>query len=397
MEPIDRRPAVAPFRAAAGLLSLLLALGVAGCGGDTSAQAPAAQAPSVGVVTPVERTVTEWDEYTGRLSAVETVQVRPRVSGYVERVHFEEGSLVGAGDLLFTLDPRSFRATVAEHQAQVRQAEVRLELARTELARVEDLIEMRAVSQEEVDRRRREIQTAEAALESARAEVAGASLDLEFTRVVAPVSGRVGRAEITEGNLVTGGSGSASVLTTIVSLDPIYLYFPPDEAAALGYLRRQRQSSDAVAVEMALADETGFPHRGRLDFVDNRIDEETGTLLVRAVFDNPDGDLVPGLFARARLQSRPPTPALLIPERAVAQDQTREVVMVVGDGDVVERRAVTTGPTLDGMTVIRQGLDGGELVVVEGLQRAQPGATVAPEPLEGGEPSAVESDQEPGA
>lgn len=379
MEQIDRRPAAA---LAAGLVVFfVLALGAVGCGGETSAQAPAAQAPSVGVATPLERTVTEWDGYTGRLSAVETVQVRPRVSGYVEEVHFREGSLVRQGDLLFTLDPRSFRATVAERRAAVRQAEVRLELAQTELARVEDLIEMRAVSQEEVDRRRREIETAQAALESARAEATGASLDLEFTRVVAPVSGRVGRAEITEGNLVTGGSGSASVLTSIVSVDPIYLYFTPDEAAALAYLRRQRRSEGGVPVEMELADETDFPHRGRLDFVDNRIDEETGTLLVRAVFDNPDGDLLPGLFARARLQAGPPSSALLVPARAIAQDQTREVVMVVGEGDVVERRAVTTGPTLDGMTVIREGLAGGERVVVEGLQRAQPGSTVNPEPM----------------
>lgn len=382
---LDHAPSPRPRRVSpsARLLALtgLLALSAFGCGQPEAAPAPPAP-PSVGVATPVERTVTEWDEYTGRLSAVDSVLVRPRVSGYVQRIHFEEGSLVDAGDLLFTLDPRTFRAALAEAQAETHEAEVRLELARTELARVEAL-DSRAVSREEIDRRRHEVRVAEAALASARAGEESAALDLEFARVVSPVSGRVGRAQVTEGNLATGGSGTATVLTTVVSIDPIYLYFTPDERAALDYLRRQRSAGgQGVPVEMELADESGFPRRGQLDFVDNRVDEETGTLLVRAVFDNPDAALLPGLFARVRLQTRPPAPALMVPEKAITQDQTREIVLVVGADGVVERREVSTGPTLDGMTVVREGLGAGERVVVEGIQRARPGSPVTPEPVQ---------------
>jgi len=373
------------IRASVAIVTAVFAVALAGCRSEESSSSSsraAAPPPVVGVAAPVERTVAEWDEHTGRLAAVNTVKVRPRVSGYVERVHFEEGSMVRAGDLLFTLDPRTFQADLKEVEADAAEARARLELAESENARVAELAGSRAVSQEEVDRRQREVESAAAALASAEAEVAAAALDLEFTRVTAPISGRVSRIEVTEGNLVSGGSDTATVLTTIVSLDPIHLYFTPDEKAALSYLRRKRSADgDGIPVEMEIAGESGFPHQGRLDFVDNRIDEETGTLLVRAVFDNPEGTLLPGLFARVRLQARPPAPALLVPEAAVVLDQTWQVVLVVGPGNVVERHRVTTGATLDGMTVIREGLGRDDRVIVEGIQQARPGAVVTPEPV----------------
>lgn len=370
------------IRASVAIVAAAFAVALAGCRSEESPSRAAAPPPVVGVAAPVERTVAEWDEHTGRLAAVNTVKVRPRVSGYVERVHFDEGSMVRAGDLLFTLDPRTFRADLKEVEADAAEARARLELAQSENARVADLAGSRAVSQEEVDRRQREVESAAAALASAEAEVAAAALDLEFTRVTAPISGRVSRIEVTEGNLVSGGSDTATVLTSIVSLDPIYLYFTPDEKTALSYLRRQRSAdADGIPVEMEIAGESGFPHQGRLDFVDNRIDEKTGTLLVRAVFDNPEGTLLPGLFARVRLQARPPAPALLVPEEAVVLDQTWEVVLVVGPGNVVERRRVTTGATLDGMTVIREGLGRDDSVIVEGIQQARPDTEVTPDPV----------------
>lgn len=371
-------------------VAVAMLLAFAACGGDSAGGSPEGGPggpggpPAVGVTRPVTRTIPEWDEYTGRLAAVDSVEVRARVTGFVDRVHFREGALVDRGDLLFTLDPRTFRAGLEEAEAQRQQERVRLELAQSELERIEPLIDLRAVSQEELDQRRQEVESARAALAAAEAEVRTAALDVEFARVVAPVAGRVGRARVTEGNLVTGGTGAATVLTTIVSLDPVQLYFTPDERTALTYLRRQRRATDGVPVEMRLGDETGFPHIGRLDFLDNQIDDETGTLLVRAVFDNPDGDLLPGLFGRVRLQAGPPVPRLLIPEAAISLDQTQEYVLVVGGDGTVERRVITTGRTADGMRVVLSGLEGDEQVVVEGLQRALPGTQVTAQPAGAG-------------
>lgn len=358
---------------------LAMAVSLAGCGQGEIPQA-APEPPVVTIALPVQRTITEWNEHSGRLSAVESVQVRPRVSGFVERIHFTEGSVVAKGDRLVSLDRRTFKADLAAAEAEAEQARVQLELAKGELGRVEALIGSRAVSQEEVDRRRRQVQTSEAALAAAEADVAAARLELEFTQVTAPIAGRVGRAEVTAGNLVTGGSGTSTVLTSIVSVDPIYLYFTPDERSALDYLRRQRSGGeDKLAVEMAVDGEQGFPHGGYLDFIDNQLDEATGTLLVRAVFDNPSSLLLPGLFARLRLPAGPPAQALLVPEAAIILDQTWEVLMLVDADDVVKRRRVETGPTLDGMTVIRSGLTARDRVVVDGTQRARPGSVVAPE------------------
>jgi RND family efflux transporter MFP subunit len=334
------------------------------------------------VLQPVERVVPEWQVYTGRLEAVDRVEVRARVTGFVQRVHFDEGARVARGDLLYSLDPRTFVAERDAARARVDEAQARLALARSEAERVQGLISSRAVSREELDQRTRQVDTATASLAAARAALESSALDLEFTRVVAPVAGRVGRALVTEVTLVSGGSGDATVLTTIVSLDPIYLRFPIDEPTALRLRRVVDGSDEAVPVDLQLTGGTAFEHRGRLDFLDNRIDEETGTLMVRAVFDNPDGALVPGAFGRVRVQLDPPETRLLVPEKALGVDQTQEIVMVVGDGDVVERRVVTTGPLADGWRVIRSGIESGDRVVVEGLLSARPGSTVSPKPLE---------------
>jgi RND family efflux transporter MFP subunit len=297
-------------------------------------------------------------------------------------VDFEEGAMVAKGDLLYTLDPRTFAAERDAARARVTEAEARLQLARSEAERVQGLIASRAVSREELEQRTREVDTAEASLLAARAALESAGLDLEFARVVAPVSGRAGRALVTEGNLVTGGSGNATVLTTIVSMDPIYFRFPIDEPTALRLRRVVDDSKNPIPVELQLTGRDDYEFRGRLDFLDNRIDEETGTLMVRAVFDNPGGGLVPGAFGRVRLQLDPPETRLLVPEKALGVDQTQQILMVVGDGDVVERRVVTTGPLADGWRVIRSGLEPGDRVVVDGLLSARPGSTVSPKALE---------------
>lgn len=362
-------------------LAAVLAV-LVGCSESKSVRPGAPPLAEVGVLQPVERVVPEWQVYTGRLEAVDRVDVRARVTGFVERVNFEEGALVARGDLLCTLDPRTFVAERDAARARVEEAEARLGLARSEAERVQGLIASRAVSREELEQRTREVDTAEASLSAARAALQSAELDLEFTRVVAPVAGRVGRELITAGNLVSGGSGSATVLTTILSINPIYFRFPIDEPAALRLRGIVDASDEPVPVELQLTGREDFEHRGRLDFLDNRIDEETGTLMVRAVFDNPGGSLVPGAFGRIRLQLDPPEPRLLVPEKALGVDQTQQILMVLGDGDVVERRVVTTGPLADGWRVIRSGVDRDDRVIVEGLLSARPGSKVSPQPLE---------------
>jgi len=370
-------------RRATALLAMIGGLAVmAGCGESVSAKREAPRPPEVGVIQPIERVLPEWQVYTGRLEAVDRVEVRARVTGFVERVHFDEGAVVGRGDLLYELDSRTFVAGRDAAKARVDEAEARFALARSESERVEGLIVHRAVSQEELDQRRHQVDAGAATLAAARAALENEELALEFTRVMAPVSGRIGRALVTEGNLVSGGSGDATVLTTIVSLDPIYFRFPIDEPTALRLREVVDAARESVPVELSLSGRDEFARRGRLDFLDNRIDEETGTLLVRAVFGNRDAALVPGAFGRVRLQIDPPRTRLLVPEKSLGIDQTQEVLMVVGDDGVVERRVVSTGPVTDGWRVIRSGIDPGQRVVVEGLQVARPGTTVTPRPAE---------------
>jgi len=359
----------------------LLALLLAGCGGAPETQQ---KPPEVTVAQPLARQVTDWDEYTGRLAAPESVEVRSRVSGYVSAVPFNDGAMVRKGDLLFVIDQRPYKAALDGARADLSGARARLELAGRELQRARQLLETHTISQRDFDMRDEERRTAVAGIASAEARVQSAALDLEFCEVRAPIPGRVGRRLITIGNLVTGGTKDATLLTTIVSVDPIHVYVNADERAYLRYQRlaqsRERPSSrdKPNPVRMQLADEEGFPHLGHMDFVDNQLDPATGTIQGRAVFPNPDGVLTPGLFARVQVVGEGPYDALLVPDQAVGTDQAKRVVYVLGDDNVPRAVPVVLG-RLDGtLRVIRSGLKASDRVIINGVQRVRPGAPVTP-------------------
>ena len=378
--PISR--AIVAALAASGVL--LAVLGVSGCRSEatTAQQAPA---PQVSVAAALERDVTEWDEFTGRLEAVESVEVRPRVTGYIESVNFTEGSTVRKGDLLFVIDPRPYRAELSKAEAELARAVAGSELAASDAARSEKLVDIKAVSREEYDTRVNAAREAKADVAAARAAVDSAKLNLEFTRITAPISGRVSKAVVTAGNLVTGGSNAATLLTTVVSLDPMYVTFEGDEQIYLKYAelsrRGERQSSRDAAnpVLMGLANETDYPHRGEMVFVDNQVDPRTGTIRARASFDNKDGYLTPGLFARVKLLGHNSYHAVLVDDRAIGTDQSQKFVYVIDAENKVTYRPVKVGRLTDGLRIVQQGLQPGENVVVNGLQRVRPGVVVAPE------------------
>jgi RND family efflux transporter MFP subunit len=365
---------------AAAVLTLLLQ----GCRSEADTQA-AAPAPQVTVATALEREVQEWDEFTGRLEAVESVEVRPRVTGYIDSVNFAEGSIVKKGDLLFVIDQRPYRAELDKAQAELSRAIARAELSSTDVERSEKLLGVKAVSREEYDQRLNSQREAQANVEAARAAVTAAKLNLEFTRITAPISGRVSRAIVTAGNLVTGGSNAATLLTTVVSIDPIYVTFEGDEQIYLKYTelaqRGERQSSRDAAnpVLMGLANEDDYPRRGSMVFVDNQVDPRTGTIRARASFDNKDGFLTPGLFARVKLLGHNSFNAVLVDDRAIGTDQSQKFVYVVDAENKVIYRPVKIGRLTDGLRIVLQGLQPGETVIVNGLQRVRPGVVVAPE------------------
>ena len=366
------------------VLAVVIATALSGCKSEaTTAAAP--PPTQVSVASALERKVSEWDEFTGRLEAVESVQLRPRVSGYIESVNFSEGSIVNKGDLLFVIDQRPYRATLDKAQAELNRATARADLARTDVTRSEKLLAIKAVSQEEYDSRINAARESQAAVEGARAAVESAQLDFSFTRVTAPISGRVSKAEVTAGNLVTGGATGATILTTVVSIDPIYVSFEGDEQVYLKYnelARRGVRSSSREAanpVQMGLANEEGYPHNGQMVFVDNQIDSRTGTIRARATFDNKDGFFTPGLFARVKLQGHNSFQAVLVDDRAIGTDQSQKFVYVIDASNKVAYRTVKIGRVTDGLRIIEEGLAPGENVVVNGLQRVHPGAIVAPE------------------
>jgi RND family efflux transporter MFP subunit len=369
------------FRAAAAFVGLCTLALAAGCGNEAG---PQAGPPEVTVATPLARKVTDWDEYTGRLAAPETVEMRARVSGYLSAAPFTEGALVKKGELLFVIDPRPYRAALDEARAELTGARARLELAERDLVRAQQLFDARTISERDLDTREEERKAAAAAIDVARARVQAAELDLEFSEVRAPIAGRVGRKLVTVGNLVTGGTEDATLLTTIVSVDPIHVYVNADEGAYLRYQRLaqagERPSSRETPnpVRLQLADEQGFPHEGHMDFVDNRLDPATGTIQGRAVFPNPDGVLTPGLFARVQLIGEGPYDALLVPDQAIGTDQAQRVVHVVGDDAVVRAVPVVLGRQEGALRVIRSGLKPDDRVIINGLQRARPGAVVKP-------------------
>lgn len=355
---------------------LVLALACAGCKPDQGqAEPPGGPKPPQVLVTPVmERTVEEFEEFSARLAAVEQVEIRARVAGTLESVHFRDGEPVRKDDLLFKIDPRPFAAEVARNAASVASARSQANLARAQLARAEQLLPMRAISEQEADERRAAAQNAGSSLRAAEAALEAARLNLGYTRITAPISGRVSRTSITAGNLV---SVNEPVLTTIVSTDPVYAYFEASEAAWLKY-GQSAAGDTAPVVRMGLFNEQGFPHTGRIDFVDNRLNPGTGSIQVRAVFKNPDGRFTPGMSARVRVGAGKPYRATVVPDRAITTDQTRKIVLVVGPKQIVEPREVKPGALVNGMRVV-SGVSPGEQIVVDGLQRAMPGAPVTPQ------------------
>jgi RND family efflux transporter MFP subunit len=378
-------------RHAAVLFFPTLLILVAGCNrGGPPQGAPPPMEISVAVVP--EREITEWDEYTGRLEAVDTVEIRPQVSGLLDRVAFAEGKEVHKGDLLFQIDPRPFEAELARAQAAQEQARSSADLAKADLARGDRLLASHAVSQEEYDQRTAASRNAIAQQTSADAAVQVARLNLDYTRIRSPIDGRVGRAEVTRGNLVSGGPGSQGTrLATVVSLSPMYAYFEAAEQDYLKYFDLARSGERPLSINtknpvyLALGNETEYAHKGYMDFVDNRVNTATGTLMGRAVFQNPDHYLAPGMFVRVRLIGKGKYQGALINDRAIATDQDRKYVLVVGEGDKVEYRAIRTGPMDDGLRVVRDGVKAGDRVIVNGLQRVRPGMVVKPRlvPMDG--------------
>jgi RND family efflux transporter MFP subunit len=365
-------------------LAVLLAIALSGCGEKPQPQAAPA-APPVTVAQPTKRTVTDWDEFTGRFEAVEEVQVRARVGGFVTSVEFRDGAIVHTGDLLYVIDARPFEAVALQADGQLSDARAKAELAKRELDRGLTLVQTSAVSESIVDQRRQALQAARAAEMQAEGALKAAQLNIEFTHVVAPITGRVSRHLVSVGNLVQGSEGSSTLLTSIVSLDPIYIYFDVDEATylknnKLWFEGRRPSSRDTPnPVEVTLTGGTKPSHEGKMDFLDNRLDVSTGTLRSRAVIPNKDLSILPGQFGRVRLIGSSPYEALLLPDTAVATDQSRKIVFVVKDDNTVEAKPVTLGPLDEGLRVIREGLKPEDRVIVNGLQRARVGAKVTPQ------------------
>ncbi|QLF91826.1 efflux RND transporter periplasmic adaptor subunit [Pseudomonas sp. ABC1] len=359
-------------------LALAAALVLSACGQaeNNQAQMPA---PKVSVATVIEQPISEWDEFTGRLEAPQSVEVRPRVSGYIDRVAFAEGSLVKKGDLLFQIDPRPFQAEVRRFEAQLQQARASLSRASSEARRGERLRQNNAISAELAEARSSAAAEAQAQVAAIQAELENARLNLGFTRITSPIDGRASRAEITEGNLVSAGE---SLLTSVVSTDKVYAYFDADERAFLKYQELAQQGgTDARGpgpVYLGLSNEEGHPHLGQLDFLDNQVNPRTGTIRGRAVFDNADNRFTPGLYARLKLVGSRPYTATLIKDEAVGTDLGKKFVLVLGEDNSVAYRAIELGPKLEGLRIVRQGLSKGEKIVVNGLQRAMPGAIVDP-------------------
>ncbi len=366
-----------------GPLMVLLAVTLSGCGDKPPAQA-AAGPPPVTVAQPTKRTVTDWDEFTGRFEAVEEVQVRARVGGFVNSVEFRDGAIVRAGDLLYVIDSRPFEAVAEQADGQLSDARAKAELAKRELDRALTLVQTSAVSESIVDQRRQTLQAAHAAEMQAEGALKAANLNIEFTHVLAPMAGRVSRHLVSVGNLVQGSEGNATLLTSIVTLDPIYIYFDVDEATylknnKLWFEGRRPSSRDTPnPVQVTLTGETKPSHDGKMDFLDNRLDVSTGTLRSRAVIPNKDFSILPGQFGRVRLIGSSPYEALLLPDTAIATDQSRKIVFVVKDDNTVEAKPVTLGPLDEGLRVIREGLKAEDRVIVDGIQRARVGAKVTP-------------------
>jgi multidrug efflux system membrane fusion protein len=344
-------------------------------------------APEVDVARPVVQENVEWDEYTGRLAAIEAVDVRARVDGYLDKIHFKAGQIVKKGDLLFTIDPRPFEADLKRAKAQVVQAQAELDHAEYELQRIQGLQKQEVAPEKEYRDVLFAERNARAAVDRALASERIAALNVEWSAVVAPISGRISRELVTVGNLIHDGANEATLLTTIVSLDPIYCYFDADEQAYLKYTRMAKSGERASSrehanpVRVALFDEQDFVHEGHMAFVDNVIDQRTGTIRARAVLPNPDGLLIPGLFVRVRLIGSGMRPMIYVPDAAIVTNQTSRMVLLVDGKNLVHQRPVIIGRLQNGLRRVMSGLDGSETIVVGGVQRARPNAEVKPNPV----------------
>jgi len=379
-EPIERKPG-AQLRSRLIWIALPLIV-IAGGYTWTNRTPPSPadiSAPVVKVAAPLQREIILWDDYIGRFEASRSVEVRPRVSGQIIAIHFRDGQIVKAGQPLFTIDRRPFAAALAEARAGVTTAQSDLALARTDLNRALRLVDTDAVSKSEIDRLKARLQAATAALAAAHARVQARALDVEFTTVRAPISGRISNRRIDAGNLVSSGDGSAdSLLTTINALDPIYFRFDGSEAL---FLKAKRAGTGTGApVEIKLQDESAYRWKGKLDFTDNELDPRSGTIRARAVLDNKDMFLTPGMFGNMRLSNSGKTKALLVPDTAVQTDQTRKLLMIAGKGGMVVAKPVVLGPVVDGLRVIRSGLLPTDRVIISGTQMAVPGGKVDAEP-----------------
>ena len=376
------------------LLACVLATLVASCG-EGQKQGGAPPPPAVAVADPIKRTVTDFDEYVGRFTAINSVEVRARVSGYLDGVHFKDGQIVKQSDLLFTIDKRPFQNTLEQARANLAQAKSNLAFTQADYTRGQQLVRDKTITDQTFEQRGQAFHNAQASVSNNEAAVRQSELDIEFTELRAPVNGRIGDRRVSPGNLVTGGTaGNTTLLATIVSTDPIYFEFTYDEASFLRYERMAKTGndiasrSDGVQVALKLIDEDKFVHQGRMDFVDNAIDRSTGTIRGRAVFDNANNIFTPGMFARVRVPGSPPYEALLLPDAAIGTEQTRKFVLTVNADNTVVPKYVTLAQTTgDNLRVIKAGLGPDDRVIVNGLMRARPGQKVTPQ--EEGKPGAV--------
>jgi RND family efflux transporter MFP subunit len=370
-------------QALAYVTALLFFLVLPGCHPSGQEAPPAPPPPPVTVSHPLTKEIVDYDEFTARLSAVSSVDIRARVNGYLEKVNFQDGAVVKKGDLLFVIDPRPYQAEVDRVQAELERANTQLDLAENDFKRATDLFESKAISAEELDTRSKNRALAEGSLKSAQANLETAQLNLAYTSILAPIDGRVSRAMVTEGNLVAGDGKDSTLLTTLVSVDPIYAYADVDEATVIKYQDLDRQglrknNNGSIPAALALGNSNDFLYHGQIDFIDNQIDAGTGTLHVRAIFPNTDRNLIPGEFARLRVTGSNKYTGMLIPDFAIGTDQEKKIVYVVGPDKTIQTRQVVPGQIIDGLRVIRSGLEASDLVVLDRLQIIRPGMPVDP-------------------
>ena len=367
--------------------ALLAAVAAACLGPSVDARSQSAQTPpAVTVSAPLQKQIVEWQEFTGQFAAVDYIELRARVSGYLTEIHFEDGQIVRKGDLLFVIDPRPFEAALDSAKAQLEQANAQVDLAQKNLTRSSTLVKRSDEPVSVYDQRVSEFKVATAMVDVAKAAVTTAELNLEYTQIVAPIDGRISSHLVSIGNLINGGeAGASTLLTTIVSLDPIYFNFDMSEGDYLAYQRAAAKgltlsSGDSfVGVALHLADERGWPHQGTMNFVDNRVNRESGTIRIRARFPNHDYFLTPGLFGRIRIPGSEPYTAILIPDAAIVTDQSRKVVLTVKDDGTVVPKLIRPGPSYENLRIVRSGLEASDRIVIDGLIRARPGAKVTPE------------------